>query len=352
MASPRSKITIYDVAKKGNVSIATVSRVLNKSDLVREETRAVVNRIAKELKYVPNASARSLSTSKTDTIGLLLPDLYGEFFSEVIRGCDQTAQQQGFHVLVSSSHSSREEIEAAVRVMRGRVDGVIIMSPHVDAQTLNENLPHNIRVMLLNCYVDGVSFDSLNIDNYGGAYAMVLHLVGHGHRQIAIIKGTKGNYDANERLRGYRAALLEAFGESCEPLEIDGDFTEASGYDALKKLKSSQLRPTAIFASNDSMAVGALSAMREEGIQIPGEMVLAGFDDVPIASYLTPSLTSVRVGISNLGVLAMRQVLRAVKEKHNHKIEQRLLPTTLIIRESCGCMKKPELLLTKTLWKR
>ncbi len=329
--------TIKEVAKRAGVSTATVSRVFNNTGLVEEETRARVKLVAAELRYSPSALGRSLSTRKTDSIGLLLPDLFGEFFSEVIRGSDQTAQQHKYHLLVSSSHNNREEIAAALKMMRGRVDGLVVMSPHIDAQTLNANLPHNHPVVLLNCHVEGSGFDSLNIDNVRGSRQMVAHLISHGHRRIAIIKGTEHNIDAEERLGGYCEAMAQAGGDRDNALALPGDFSEASGYDAVRKIMSLHPRPTAIFASNDSMAIGALSALRDEGIQVPQDMALAGFDDVPIAAYLTPSLTSVHVGIHDLGALAIKRVLFALDQNGTYLKQQQILPTTLSIRESCGC---------------
>lgn len=332
--------TIKDVASKAGVSIATVSRVFNGSGLVVEETKALVREVARELHYMPNLSARSLSTRRTETIGLLLPDLYGEFFSEVIRGADRTARQFHYHLLVSSSHNNKKDIEAALHAMRGRVDGLIIMSPHIDAHTLNSNLPLNLPVVLLNCYLHGELFDALNIDNFKGTYQMVRHLVGHGHSRIAIIKGTEKNIDAQERLRGYRAALEEANVQRSHQYEMPGDFTEASGYEAVKKLLQLHPRPTAIFASNDSMAIGALSALRTSGISVPNEMALAGFDDIPIAQFITPALTSARVNISELGVMAANMLTEAIEGKNDHQKRQIIISTTMQIRESCGCKGK------------
>jgi len=330
-------VTIREVASRAGVSIATVSRVFNNSDPVDEGTRERVKKAAAELRYVPNVLGRSLSMRRTDSIGLLLPDLFGEFFSEVIRGCDQTAQKYNYQLLVSSSHSSRKKIETALRMMRGRVDALVIMSPHIDAQTLNENLPRTLPVLLLDCRVESSAFDSLNIDNEAGAAAMTKHLLGHGHTRVAVIRGTEGNVDAAERLRGYCAAM-ESRGLPLDPaLQVAGDFTEASGYDAVKTILAIAPRPTAIFASNDSMAIGALSALRDQGIQIPEEMALAGFDDIPIGSYLTPPLSSVHVGINNLGIKAIETVLHAVRNKNAHHKQQILLSTSLRIRESCGC---------------
>lgn len=330
-------VTIKDVAREAGVSIATVSRVFNNVGPVDEQTRRHVRQIARQLKYVPNAAGRSLSTRRTDAIGLLLPDLFGEFFSEVLRGSDQTAQQSHYHLVVSSSHNNKEEIQAALAMMRGRVDGLVIMSPHIDAETLNENLPQTLPVVLLNCYVETDGFDSLNIDNFGGALAMVSHLIGHNHSRIAVIKGIEQNFDASERLRGYRTAMQQA-GKSVDPrYETVGGFSEAGGYEAARQLLAVSPRPTAIFACNDSMAIGALSALRDAGIQVPEEIALAGFDDVPIASYLTPTLTSVKVGIHNLGVQAIETALHAVRNKNAHHKHQVLLPTSLSLRESCGC---------------
>ncbi|MGB2869677.1 MAG: LacI family DNA-binding transcriptional regulator [Bacteroidota bacterium] len=331
------KPTIREVAKKAAVSIATVSRALSDSSLVAEPTRERIRQIAREIRYTPNASARSLSTHKTDTIVLLLPDLFGEFFSEVIRGADQTAQQHSYHLLVSSSHNNREDIESSLHAMRGRVDGIVLMSPHIDAHTLESSLPRSLPVVLLNCSVDGQAFDSINIDDYQGAYQVVRHLASHGHKRIAIIKGTSSNLDAEERLLGYRKALTEAGAVVSEELEIPGDFTEQSGQEAIKRLVELTPRPTAIFASNDSMAIGAMSALRSFGIKVPQDMAIAGFDDIPVAQFLKPSLTTARIAIRELGSLAIQTLLNGVKNKNVHSRKQVLLQAAVVVRESCGC---------------
>jgi LacI family transcriptional regulator len=338
------RITIKEVAKTAGVSTATVSRVLNKVGRVDEETRRRVQEAAKELNYVPNALGRSLSTRRTEALGMLLPDLYGEFFSDVIRGADETAQHHRYHLLVSSAHNNREKIAATLQMLRGRVDGVVIMSPHIDAQTLNANLPKNLPVVLLNCRIQDGAFNSINIDNFEGARRMVRHLAEHGHRKIAIIKGTEKNLDAEERLAGYLQAIREAGIDSSESIVMDGNFLDSSGYDAAKRILALSPRPTAIFASNDSMAIGALSALREVGVSVPKEMALAGFDDIPIARYLSPALTSVHVPISDLGAMAIQKLLHVMRAKDDIQLEHSLLPTTLAIRESCGCTKEANLI--------
>ena len=173
-------VTIKDVAREANVSVATVSRVFNGGAPVREETSRRIRDIATRLRYVPHGGARSLITSKTSTIGVLLPDLYGEFFSEVIRGIDFAARRSGYHLIISSSHQDKSEIESAMRAMRGRVNGVIIMSPDIDAEALLANLPDSHPVVLLNCALRRGAFDSVNIDNTRGTRDIVQHLIGHG----------------------------------------------------------------------------------------------------------------------------------------------------------------------------
>ncbi|GAC1659422.1 MAG: LacI family DNA-binding transcriptional regulator [Gemmatimonadaceae bacterium] len=331
-------ITIRDVARSAGVSVATVSRVFNDSGPVHEATRRRIRAVAKRLRYTPNSAARSLSTNRTRTIGVLLPDLYGEFFSEVIRGIDQTAQGNGYHLVVSSSHNHRADIAAAMAAMHGRVDGLLLMSPGIDARTLSANLAKTLPVVLLNCAVKGSTYDSLNIANREGAYDLVRHLVKGGHRRIAIVQGAAGNVDARDRLRGYRDALRDAGIPRTPQWELAGDFTEVSGFAAARALLTlpAASRPTALFAANDSMAIGALSALRENGIAVPGEMAVAGFDDIPIARYMNPALTSVHVEISELGARAVRMLVHAITHKNRHERHRETVPATLVVRRSCG----------------
>jgi LacI family transcriptional regulator len=345
--------SIKEVALKAGVSIATVSRVLNDKGPVAEETRRRILEAIERLRYVPHGAARSLITNQTDTIGVLLPDLYGEFFSEVIRGIDQAARRNGLHVLISGFHSDRAEIEAVLRALRGRVDGLIVLSPDVDAQTLRRNLPETLPVVLLNTRIDsqtpqaahgaaaGLNFDAINTDNHGGALAMVRHLAGLGHRRIAMIRGPEENSDARERLRGYRDALRAGGLEAAEPLELGGDFSEESGYRAGRRLLTLKPRPTAVFAANDSMAIGCLFALRAAGVRVPEDVALAGFDDIPIARYLTPPLSSVHVPIAELGMRAMERLLHAVEHKNEHERRRETVATTLVVRGSCGGAPDP-----------
>jgi len=317
------------------VSVATVSRAFN-GGTVKEATRRRVVEAADQLCYSPSNAARTLITQRTLTIGVLLPDLHGEFFSEVIRGIDLEARCHRYHLLVSCSHSDKSETEAAIRAMRGSVDGLILMSPHLDARTLQANLPLHLPVVLLNGPIEDDRYEGVEIDNFGGARAMTGHLIAGGHRRIAFLCGPRGNRDADERQRGYRAAL-EAVGiEPCPEWEAAGDFTETGGHRAARALVRGRLRPTALFAANDSMAIGALSALREASLAVPIEIAVAGFDDIPIARYLDPPLSSVRVPIGGLGRRAAEKLIHAVEEKNEHVKKSETLPTKLIVRASTG----------------
>ncbi|HEX6135884.1 MAG TPA: LacI family DNA-binding transcriptional regulator [Longimicrobiales bacterium] len=332
--------TIRDVAREAGVSVATVSRVFNDSGPVREETRRRITEVASRLRYSPNSAARTLSTRRTQTVGVLLPDLYGEFFSEVIRGIDQVVQQRSWHLLVSCSHNERSEIEAGLRAMRGRVDGLIVMSPDLDEHRLARNLPDGLPVVLLNCEVADRVFDTINIDNRGGAHAVVAHLLKQGHRRIGLITGPERNHDARERLRGAREALVAAGVAPSPELEVAGDFSELSGHRGVLALLKLDDPPTAVFAANDSMAIGALSALGERGVHVPEQMAVAGFDDIPIARYVSPPLTTVRVSIPELGGRAVRRLFGAIESGAAHARRQELLPTELVVRRSCGGLSR------------
>src|SRR5438128_2264327 len=204
MPDSHDRVTIKDVAAQAGVSVATISRVMNGKGPVRESTSRRVVETAQALRYSPHGVARSLSIRRTNTIGLLLPDLHGEFFSEVIRGIDVQARQSGYHLLVSGFHSDQGEMSAVLQAMRGRVDGLIVMSPEREAGTLCGQLPLEVPAVLLNSI--GEMAPSITIDNYGGAVAMVKHLRALGHKRIAFIKGPGQNADACDRLRGFRDA--------------------------------------------------------------------------------------------------------------------------------------------------
>lgn len=300
-------VTIHDVAARAGVSVATVSRVLNGRAVVRAETSREVLDAAKSLRYVPNVAARTLSIRQSHTIGIVLPEVHGEFFSEVIRGIDLAARVAGYHILVSGSHSDAGEMIEVLDAMRGRVDGIVVMAPDVALSGLGDALVPGHPLVLLNS-AEG-EYDSITIDNYGGAKAMMRHLKALGHEQIAFVKGPDQNADARERLRGYRQAMR---GTGERDLAIAGDFSERSGYEAAEAILKLTPRVTAIFAANDAMAIGVLAALAERGVAVPRTMSVSGFDDIPIAHYVAPPLTTIRVDIAELGRRAFGMLREAM----------------------------------------
>jgi len=326
--------TIKDVARAAGVSVASVSRALNGHESVTETTRQRILAAAGQLRYVPHAAARSLITRRTDTIGVLLPDLHGEFFSELIRGIDAGARASGRHLLISSSHGSEAEAAQALRMLQGRVDGLIVMSPHAGADVLGANLPAALPTVLLNTRVASGTYPAFSIDNYGGAAAMMKHLFASGRRRIAFISGPDNNFDADERLRGYRDAIAARKGAS--ELVLRGDFSESSGYRAGIDLCERGERPDAIFAANDMMALGCLFALTERGVGVPGDIALAGFDDIPIARFVTPPLTTVRVRIADLGRRAFERLDALIATGDDGARTTERLDCDLVVRQSSG----------------
>ncbi|MFT4256624.1 MAG: LacI family DNA-binding transcriptional regulator [Pseudoxanthomonas sp.] len=327
-------VTIKDVAREAQVSVATVSRALNGQENVAAGVRKAVQNAAQRLRYQPHAAARSLSSRTTQTIGVVLPDLYGEFFSELIRGIDAVARAHRRHLLVSSYHGHPEEQGEALRAMRGRVDGLLVLSPYADRPGfLADNLPAGLPVVMLGAQSQDPAHASLGIDNHGGAVAMVAHLAEAGHPRIAFIGGPQGNFDARERLRGYRDALARLLPKQ-KPWELQGDFSEAAGYEAGKQILAAKQRPDAVFAANDMMALGCLYAFSEAGVRVPDDIALAGFDDIPLARFVHPTLTTIRVNIAELGGRAMAQLLETVEARGGKAISAQMLMTELIVRQS------------------
>jgi LacI family transcriptional regulator len=313
--------TIRDVARAANVSTATVSRVLNRRETVAELTVDRVLKATNELDYVPHGGARSLSSRRTDTIGVLLPDLHGEFFSELIRGIDAGTSAHGLHLLLSRSHGDPQEAAAVLRAMRSRVDAMLVMSPYADGEELSSALKGDVPLVLLNSS-GGVAgrYPTFAIDNHAGAFAITAHLLETGRRRVAFIAGPTDNIEAAERLRGYRAALV-ASGGSPEQV-AQGDFTESSGLVAGRLLLGSG-RPDAIFAANDMMAIGCLQALREADLQVPGNVAVAGFDDIPVARFVEPALTTAGVPIAEIGRQALEccvAIIRGVDAGDRHRI--------------------------------
>jgi LacI family transcriptional regulator len=324
------------VAREAGVSIATVSRVFNQASLVTDATAQHVRAVAARMDYWPNSAARSLITQRTHAIGVLLPDLYGEFYSEVIRGIDVAARREQYQVLISSSRASAETIVAALRALRGRIDGLIVMAPDAGAAEAVREFASRFPVVLLDPGTMAPGCSAISIANFDGSYGIVRHLATLGHTRIAMLCGPEGNLDAEERRRGYRQALADAGLEWDPSLELPGDFTESAGFHAAAAFARLRPRPHAIFAANDYMAIGLLSALRDADVRVPQDVAIAGFDDIAIAQYLSPPLTTVRVDACALGQRALELLVPYARARRPAEPRHETLATSLIVRASCG----------------
>lgn len=328
-------VTIKDIAREADVSAASVSRVLNNVGRVGDSTRARILNIAEQMRYVPHEGARSLIRQRTETIGMVLPDLHGEFFSELLRGADAAARSLGLHLLVSTSHGDPAEAVSAIRSMRGRVDGLLLMAPRVDAGFAQQHLAGEMPVVLLNAApTDGARV--VSIDDYGGAVTMMRHLASAGRSRIAHIAGPAANGDAATRLRGYRDALQGPFDPA---LVFQGDFTVEAGRAAALAFAALHRRPDAIFAANDMMAAGCMDALTECGIDVPGDIAVGGFDDVPLAHFLSPPLTTMRIDVASFGKLAIEQLVAGIGGEAGAAAAEPVVPQ-LVVRKSCGQFAK------------
>lgn len=326
-----STVTIRDVARRAAVSVASASRALNNHSSVTPATRQRVIDAARALDYVPHLGARSLSRGRSNTIGVVLPDLFGEFFSEIIRGIDYAAHRRGLQLLLSNMHGSAEETELAIRAMRGRVDGLLVMSPQVDAEFLGRNLPKGLPAIVMNAAASDGTHPTIAIDNIAGAREAVAHLVAQGCRRIAHVTGPEGNADADARRAGFRVAIAERLGPDAG-IEIAGDFSEASGIAAAQHILADR-KIDGVFAANDMMAVACMATLAEGGMRAPDDVAIIGFDGVPIAQYVTPALSTMALNLAELGERALERLV-AITEDTEVEATTEMLKPELVVRAS------------------
>lgn len=326
-------VTIREVARAAGVSVATASRALNGLTSVTAKTRARIETTAAELDYVPHSGARNLTRRRTDTIGVILPDVYGEFFSEVIRGIDHVVHGASKHLLLANMHGSEKETLLAIRAMRGRVDGLLVMPPNSNAETIAGRLASDMPTVLLGARPKDGATPFVAVDNYAGARLVTEHLIQRGARQLLHISGPTSNNDATERERAFRDVVRERLG-SDNPMVIAGDFREEGGRNAARALLRAQTACDGVFAANDLMAVEFMSVMREAGVAVGTELMVAGFDDIPLARYVMPQLTTVHSEISRLGRGAAELLLRLLNRKTGNGPAGQVIAPTLAIRQS------------------
>ncbi|MEW6566598.1 MAG: LacI family DNA-binding transcriptional regulator [Chloroflexota bacterium] len=340
--------TSHDVARLAGVSRTTVSLVLNDVPDVQisPETRERVRQAARELNYYPDATGRRLAQGKSSTIALVWhrgPDLaYRDaFLPGLLQGITRAAQHYGYHVLFRPI-APDEPDDSYVELARGHhTDGLVLSGPRSDDRHLLE-LHRDGFPLVLQGQLPGVDIPSVDVDNVRGALSAVSHLLALGHRRIAMITNAPPAYTASQqRLEGYRRALERAG----LPLDVElvrfGNFDEGSGQAAMEALLAMEARPTAVFIASDLVALGAMRAIRERGLDVPRDIALVGFDDITAAAFVTPALTTVRVPSYGLGWTAGELLIRIIEQDIPNQPHV-LLDTELVVRESCGARVQSE----------
>lgn len=332
-------MTIRDVAERAGVSASTVSHVINQTRRVRADTRERVLQAMHELDYQPNRLARSLRNRRTQTLGVLLPNNANPFFALVLGGIEAAAYDHDYNVILGNANDDPARELAYLDILLSKqVDGVVLVSTGADPQVLDFLAARNTPVVMVDrspgdAYED-FPVDTVFTENMQGGLLATEYLIGLGHQRIACISGPSRINSSAARVVGYRQALAAA-GLACdERLIVTGDFQHESGYRACEALLRLPDPPTAIFVCNDLMAVGALCAIHEAGLRVPDDVSVVGFDDVPLASFTVPRLTTVAQPAHELGVRAVTLLVRRIM-KRDVPAHHELLPVALIKRDSC-----------------
>ncbi len=325
--------TIKHVSEHAGVSQATVSRVINGTSRVSHDKKLKVEKAIKELGYRPNSIAQALASSRTGSVGIVVPELGGPFYSDILHCLEENLRRFGYHAIVTAGSNTEQGQRESVEFLLGRrVDALILHVQLLSDDYLISLEEQGIPVVLVNRFIPEMSRSCIDIDNELGGKLATQYLLQKGHTEIACITGPLEKSDARGRLQGYRRALEDAGLEYNEALVSEAGFTEETGVVATKKLLKRDCRFTAIFASNDHMAFGAFEVLREAGYSIPDDVSLVGFDDNIFARYLTPALTTINFPIEQMSIEAVQLTLQKLN-KNKQDVNFKLNPA-LVVRDS------------------
>ncbi len=342
----KKQVTLSDIAARSGVAAMTVSRVVNGSGYVSEETRKRVQAAVSEMNYRRNGLARNLKRQRTETVGLVLGDLSNPYSTELANAVRESLSFRGYNLFICiSEHSAKEDIAAFESLVDHNVDGIIVATranPEGDARLesiANSNLP----IVVVGRDFRHESVDHVSADNFTGGFEATQHLIDLGHTRIAFIGAGFENRGSLKRLQGYLKALDThgiavderlITGRKGSTSDVPGYSTEKIGYEGMKRLLSLPNPPTAVFARNDFTAVGAMSAIKEAGLSIPNDIAIVGFDDTPLAVHTMPALTTVRQPMRLQGQLAAEMLLKRISNESVIEREERILGCELIVRDS------------------
>lgn len=328
---------IQEVARLAKVSTATVSRVLNNSSKVRASTSAHVKRIVEDLNYVPNTSARYLRVGRTKLFGLIVSDIKNPFFPDLIDGFEALATKHGIEVVFTHSNYDPKRLEQCLRRLVDRnVDGIAVMTSEVESNALERVKKSKVPLVLLNQAALETKFNNIRVDYSRGFKEAVQHLRGLGHRRIAFISGSPIFSSAKRRRAAFLAAMKDCRLKVFDSSIFEGDLHVEGGYAAMQKLVHSSPRSTAVIASNDLMAIGALQAAHAIGLSVPGDISIVGFDDLPICTMVTPSLTTITLSRQRIAASAFSILWKASSPGLKTKLSKHTISPRLTVRKSTG----------------
>ena len=317
--------TIKEVARLADVSVATVSRVLN-GVRVTDANHASVMAAIDQLEYRPNAFARSLATNRSGGVGVVVNEISSPFYSGIVQGIESVVEEHGMHLIVSSTHAEAERERNAVEFLRDRrCEFLILASEAMSDVELMALAEHEIPLVLVGRNIHELADSCVHLDNVLGGYLATKHLIDRGHRRIAHVTGNLSIKDARDRLDGYHQALTEAGIAARPELVAEGDFTEDGGRRATQMLLDRDAGFTALFAANDQTAAGALLTLRDRGLNCPDDVSLVGYDDVLLANYLYPALTTIRQPFAEMGQAAARLALATATREVTRRFEPVLI---------------------------
>ena len=326
--------TIYEVSKLAGVSLATVSRVMNNSGTVTPKTRGKVLAAIEELGYRPNSMAQSLASRRSNSVGILIPELHGPFFGVMLSSVEAELRNAGKRVIITAGHSDEAKEKDCIEFLLGSSCDALILHvysvPHEYLIKLNQG---PVPIIILNNYIPEIAEKCITLDNEHGGYVATKALLERGHKKLAYISGPHWKIDSFKRLAGHKRALKEFGLEVDEKLVVHGDFEEASGREAMKQLLRTGIPFTGVVCANDEMAAGAIDTARKQGITVPDDISVIGYDNVKFTDYLHPKLSSIGCRIREMGQMAARCVLKNAYGQDNLEIQNTFKPR-LVLRDS------------------
>lgn len=336
----RTRPTIKDVAARAGVSRQTVSRVVNDKGEISEETRTRVLAAIQELGYRPNILARSMVAGRSCTIGCIAPSLIDYTFACIIDSAQSEARRQGYFILAASAPTDQDVDPLLEEMLNRQVDGVIVLNPHADGRYryFQPLIERGMAIVYMNDTPHNEPVSSVRCDDQDGGYQATRYLIALGHRHIATIVGPQNEECTCDRLNGYQRSLHQAGLRPNPALTAYGDWSATSGYQATQQILSRGQPFTALFAQNDQMAVGAIRTLREAGQQVPDDVSVIGYDDIPLASYFDPPLTTLRQPLQLCGERAVQLLVQSIQDPE-YPPEQVSIRAFLVERASCAALR-------------